>query len=232
MKVGATLKDSDITFEQRKRELDKLNKQDAARYEREARERENASKSPFGKDWAQLNKKNIIHLIKASQENPSAMSVLLFFIEHADRMNALVVSYKAMQELLGVSQATIARSVKYLREKGFIYVYKSGSSNVYVLNNHLVWSNYGNKVQYCKFPANIMLTASEQDEITMHNKLKFDYEKVVPEPQTPNKLNATKAILEACKSEFDDEDLSDILNAACEADKMAERIANQEEEDE
>lgn len=222
MKVGATLKNNDITFKQRKHELDKLNKQDEERY---AREQESASKSPFGKDWAQLNKKNIIHLIKASQENPSAMSVLLFFIEHADRMNALVVSYKAMQELLEVSQATIARSIKYLKDKGFVYVYKSGSSNVYVLNSDLVWSNRGNKVKYCKFPVNIMLTASEQDEITMHNKLKFDYEKIVSEK--PDKLNATKAILQTCKSEFDNEDLSDILNAA-----YKEEQEQEQEEDE
>lgn len=218
MKVGATLKDNDITFEQRKHELDKLNKQDEERY---AREEEIASKSPFGKEWAQLNKKNIIHLIKASQENPSAMSVLLFFIEHADRMNALVVSYKALQEFLEVSQATIARSIKYLRDKGFVYVYKSGSSNVYVLNSDLVWSNSGNKVKYCKFPVTIMLTASEQDGITMHNKLKFNYEKVVSE--TPDKLNATKAILQTCKSEFDNDDLSDILNAAYKAEQDQEQ---------
>lgn len=216
MRVGATLKDNDTTFKQRKHELERLNQQEAERY---AREQENASKSPFGKDWAQLNKKNIIHLIKASQENPAAMSVLLFFIEHADRMNALVVSYKAMQEFLGVSQATIARSIKYLREKGFVYVYKSGSSNVYVLNNELVWSNSGNKVQYCKFPANIMLTASEQDEMS---KLKFNYEKVVSEPKIPDKSNATQAILQA----FNDVD----LNAEEEAERMALLMENLEEE--
>ena len=211
MRVGETLKDSDITFEQRKHELEKLK-------EAQDRERENASKSPFGKDWAQLNKKQIIHLIRASKENPSAMSVLLFFIEHADRMNALVVSYKALQEMLDLSQATIARSIKYLKDKGFVYIYKSGSSNVYVLNNQLVWSNYGNKTAYCKFPANIMLTASEQNEITKNDKLKFNYEKVINESPKPNDLSITKAFGMAC-----DEDLSDMLTAAYEADKIAEQ---------
>ena len=80
MRVGASLKDNDITFEQRKHELERLNKQDKERWEREQKERENASKSPYS-DWAQLNKKNVVHLIKASQENPTALSVLLFFIE-------------------------------------------------------------------------------------------------------------------------------------------------------
>ena len=220
MRVGETLKDNDITFKQRKHEIEKLNKQDQETWDRE---RANASKSPFGKDWAQLNKKQIIHLIKASQENPSAMSVLLFFIEHADRMNALVVSYKALQEILGLSQATIARSIKYLKDKGFVYIYKSGSSNVYVLNNQLVWSNYGNKISYCKFPANIMLTASEQEEIIKNDKLKFDYEKVINESPKPNNSSITKAILQACKDNLSDEDLSDILNAEYEANRIAEQ---------
>ena len=181
MRVGASLKDSDITFEQRKHELERLNKQDKERWEREQKERENASKSPYS-DWAQLNKKNVVHLIKASQENPTALSVLLFFIENMNKMNAIIASYKVIQEVLGLSQPTVARSIKYLKEKGFIAIYKSGSSNVYVINNNLVWTNYGNKIQYCKFPAEVILSASEQSEIEQHTKLKFDYTKVMQEP--------------------------------------------------
>ena len=181
MRVGASLKDSDITFEQRKHELERLNKQDKERWEREQKERENASKSPYS-DWAQLNKKNVVHLIKASQENPTALSVLLFFIENMNKMNAIVASYAVIQEVLGMSKATVTRSIKYLKDKGFIAIYKSGSSNVYVINNNLVWTNYGNKIQYCKFPAEVILSASEQTEIEQHTKLKFDYAKVMQEP--------------------------------------------------
>lgn len=207
MRVGASLKDSDITFEQRKHELERLNKQDKERWEREERERAQASKSPY-KDWAQLNRKNVVHLIKAAQENPTALSVLLFLIENMNKMNAIVASYAVIQEVLGMSKPTVTRSIKYLKEKGFIAIYKSGSSNVYVVNNDLVWTNYGNKVMYSKFPANVILSASEQSEIDQHTKLKFDYSKVMIGNE---KLSVPNSIT----------DLSDELNEALQDEEQA-----------
>ena len=81
-----------------------------------------------------------------------------------DKYNAVVCSYKVFQEALGMGQATVARSIKYLKENGFLYVYKTGTSNVYVANKDLVWNSWGNNVEYCEFPANIVLSASEQEE--------------------------------------------------------------------
>ena len=63
-----------------------------------------------------------------------------------------------------MSKATIQRSVAYLKEHGFLYVYKTGTSNVYVANKELVWNSWGNNVEYCEFPANIVLSASEQEQ--------------------------------------------------------------------
>ena len=206
MKVGATLKNNDITFEQRKRELERLNRQDAEQIAREEKERENASKSPY-KDWAQLNKKNIVHLIKAAQENPTALSVLLFLIENMNKMNAIIASYSVIQNIMGLSKPTVARSIKYLKEKGFIAIYKSGSSNVYVINDRLVWTNYGNKIQYCKFPAEVILSASEQLDIEQHTKLKFDYTKIMQEPLSVGiKLDISDELNKAYNEDLQDED--------------------------
>lgn len=163
----------DISFEQRARQLQALQEQ-------EEKARADRKKSTFD-DWAQLNRKNIVHLIKAAQVNPTALQVLLFIIEHMNKMNALVCSYKVLQEQLGLSQATVARSVKYLKDNGFIAIYKSGSSNVYVINPDLVWTSYGDKVEYCKFPAMVMLSASEQEELDQSTKIKFDLQKVMEE---------------------------------------------------
>ena len=71
-----------------------------------------------------------------------------------------------------MGQATVARSIKYLKEHGFIYVYKTGTSNVYVANKDLVWNSWGSNVEYCEFPANIVLSKSEQEERTnkVHDK--------------------------------------------------------------
>lgn len=172
--VSATknvMDDSHRTFEERALELEKMQQ-----LEDEQRKRERKS---IYQDFAQLNRKNIIHLIKASQVNPKALGVLLFFIEHCNKMNAIVCSYQVLQEQLGLSKPTVTRSIKYLKENGFIHVYKSGTSNVYVINDNLIWTNSGDKAKYCKFPAEVILSASEQDEIAQDRALKFDCEKVI-----------------------------------------------------
>lgn len=167
------LDEHQVSFEERARQLEEIE-----RLEEEQRERK--KKSPYD-DFAQLNRRNVIHLIKAAQVNPTALSVLLFFIEHMNKMNAIICSYKVLQEQLGMSQATVARSIKYLKDTGFIHIYKSGSANVYVVNDNLVWTNSGDKVKYCQFPASVILSASEQDEIDKDRKLKFDYSKIAKE---------------------------------------------------
>lgn len=65
-----------------------------------------------------------------------------------------------------MSKATIQRSIKYLKDNGFVYIYKTGTSNVYVANKDLVWNSWGNNIDYCEFPANIVLSRSEQEERT------------------------------------------------------------------
>ena len=145
-------------------------------------------------DWAQLNRKNVVHLIKAAGENPTALRVLLFFIENMNRMNAIVCSYQVIQECLEISKPTLARCLSYLKDKGFIAIYKTGSSNVYVVNTDLVWTSYENKVKYSKFPAMVFLSAAEQTEIDQHVKLKFDYQKVLNDfDNTKQKATGTES---------------------------------------
>ena len=139
-----------VTFEEREKQI---------RHEEMMMEEKKKSSC---NDFAQLNRKNITHIISACAADKQAVRLLLFIIEHMDKFNALVCSYQVFQEQLGISQPTVARAIKYLKEHGFIAIYRSGMSNVYVLNDDLAWTNHGDKHKYCKFPANIMLSASEQ----------------------------------------------------------------------
>lgn len=146
---------NEISFKQR--DLD-LKAQDAA----EEEERKKVRKSPFSRFY-QVNKDNSEYLRSCLRENPKALELLFFIFDNMDKYNAVICSYKVFQEVLGMSKATIQRSIKYLREHGFIYVYKTGASNVYVANQKLVWNSWGNNIAYCEFPANIILSASEQE---------------------------------------------------------------------
>lgn len=147
---------NEVSFEQRARDL-------KAQEEQEQEELKRQRKSPFSRFY-QVNKDNSEYLRSCLKENPKALEVLFFIFDHMDKYNAVVCSYKVFQEALGMGQATVARSIKYLKDHGFLYVYKTGTSNVYVANKDLVWNSWGNNVEYCEFPANIILSASEQEE--------------------------------------------------------------------
>lgn len=130
--------------------------------EREQEEIRARRQSPFARFY-QVNKDKSEYLRSCLKENPKALEVLFFIFDHMDQYNAVICSYKVLQDALDISQPTVARCVKYLKEHGFIYVYKSGTSNVYVANKTLVWNSWGNNTKYCEFPANVLLTATEQE---------------------------------------------------------------------
>ena len=157
MLVGAEPKKlNEMSFEQRARDLEEQEREEQKKLREER-------KSPFSRFY-QINKDNSDYLRSCLEENAKALKLLLFIFDHMDKYNAVICSYKVFQETLGMGQATVARCVKYLKDHGFLYVYKTGTSNVYVANKNLVWNSWGNNVEYCEFPANIILSASEQEE--------------------------------------------------------------------
>jgi DNA-binding transcriptional ArsR family regulator len=145
-----------MTFDQRKEDM---RMEDKARKEEEER----AKKSPYqsGK-WYQMNGESTKCLMALIDNQPAALKILLFLLQHMDTTNSLVVSYVVLQEFLGLSRATVGRSIKYLKDHNYITVYKSGTSNIYVVNDTIAWKSYGKNIKYSKFNATVILSASEQ----------------------------------------------------------------------
>lgn len=120
--------------------------------------------SPY-KNWAQLNRAHGWKLALLAKEEPYAMSVLMLLIQMMDNYNAVVISFKALEELTDFKRTTLSqRCIKPLKEKGFIHVYKCGGSNVYSVNPDLIWSSWGKNKDYAQFPANVVLASSEQED--------------------------------------------------------------------
>lgn len=128
--------------------------------EAEARERN----SPY-KEWVQMNlDTRITRAIDAmAKENAVALRLFLFLTKHMDAYNAVQCSYTVMTEALDISRPTASRAVKYLRDQGFLYILKSGTSNIYTLNPDVVWKSWGNNVRYCEFPVNVIISPTEQE---------------------------------------------------------------------
>lgn len=148
------LKANNMTFEERERELEK-------QAEDEKRARKKMKDSPFS-NFYQFNREHSKEMIWLATKHPKANGILLFLLDQMDSYNAVMCSYKVFQESLGMGQATVARSIKTLKDAGFIDIYKSGSSNIYAVNKNLAWSSWGKNYKYAKFEATIIIAESEQ----------------------------------------------------------------------
>lgn len=146
----------EMSFGEREQELKELNKLDQKTIEQE-------QKSNYTR-WSQFNLEYTAELIWLASNHAKAHAILLYLIDNADKYNTVMCSYQVFEELLGVSRQTISTAIKVLKDNGFIYVYKSGVSNVYCINPDLFWKSYGKNVIHCKFPANIILSLKEQDK--------------------------------------------------------------------
>ena len=144
------------TFEERAAELEK-------RKQYEEKQARLAKNSPFSR-WSQFNLEHTKELMWLALKHPKAHAILYFLVDQMDNYNAVVCSYKVLQDVLDVGQATIARNIKILKDNGFVTILKSGTSNVYCVNDSVYWKSWGNKRQYSKFPANVLLSLDEQDE--------------------------------------------------------------------
>lgn len=145
-----------MTFDERERNL-----REQEKHEEEARRRE--KNSPFGR-WTQYNNEHTKEMMWLALKHPKAHAILLFLVDQMDNYNAVICSMQVLQEVLGIGRTTASNAIKVLKENGFIAVLKSGTSNVYAINDSVYWKSWSNRKQYSKFPANIVLALSEQEK--------------------------------------------------------------------
>ena len=150
-----------ISFEDRSKELQEL----------ATVEKQEIHKSHFNK-WAQLNLEQTGKLMNLALKHPKAHAILYFLIDQMDEYNAVMCSYQVLQEYLNTSRQTLSKNIKVLKDKGFIAVLKSGTSNVYAVNDSVYWKSWGNNRKYSKFPANVILSLSEQEEAVKLKNIK------------------------------------------------------------
>lgn len=150
------LNPNSLTFEERKKQLEEQDK-------KEQEERERTKKSPY-KHFVQFNKEAYKAEDWLMAKSPIAYRIFKFLINNMDHYNAVICSYKVLQETFDVSQATVARAIKILKDKKYVEVYKSGTSNVYAINKNIAWNSWGTNFKYAKFGANIILSESEQEK--------------------------------------------------------------------
>ena len=89
-----------------------------------------------------------LELSGQEKEDAKAGALFLFFLEHMDRDNALIVSQECMSEILGWSIPTIKRKLQVLKEKNFV---QYGLQVLEILTGHqkkgLVYQNKNKNLQ-------------------------------------------------------------------------------------
>ena len=121
-------------------------------------------KESKNKDFVQVYRRHIDDIARLAKENGRAYDLFMLLIKHMDGTNALCVSTAVLAEIMGVSARTIMRSSKFLKEKGWICILKSGTTNVYIVNPEICWTSYSNQKSYCKFETNVILSSTENAE--------------------------------------------------------------------
>jgi DNA-binding transcriptional ArsR family regulator len=159
---GNPLDPNNRSFEERARELKAIDKIDES-------VAKHAKSSPFSR-WTQYNLEHTQKMMWLQLKHPKAAAILSFLVDQMDEYNAVMCSYKVLEEILGVSKDRIRINIKILKENGYIAVLKSGSSNVYAINDTIFWKSWGNNRQHSKFPANVILSLSEQEELIEKQK--------------------------------------------------------------
>lgn len=117
-------------------------------------------------------------IARLGKDNSNALEVFMFICKHMDNNNALCVSMKALEEILGYSRSTLSRAVKYLKEKGWLCILKSGTSNIYIINPEIAWTSYDNQKAYCKFQTNVIVSPSENAEYLKNASASFKYKHI------------------------------------------------------
>lgn len=123
-------------------------------------------------NFVQVSRGYIAQMRKLARKSPIANDILFYLVEHMGRTtNAVVCSYRTLQEATGVSRTSVANAVKLLKNENWIDAVKIGNATAYCVNERVFWQAGRNHRQYAIFSATVIASASEQDS-DYHEKAK------------------------------------------------------------
>lgn len=116
-------------------------------------------------DFVQLYKKELKQLRGLVKLNPTAAQILLVFVEKMNKQNAVIMSYKTLEQITKKKRNTLSKAIKDLREAKFINIIKVGNANAYVVNSNVFWSTDNQiKEKFAIFTATVVACGADQDE--------------------------------------------------------------------
>jgi len=105
-------------------------------------------------------------IIEMTGENPTAVKIFVWLLQHMDKRNALVISQEALAEAMSLHRTTIFRCTNYLKEKKAVEIVKSGSTSIYAVNAQIAWKSDAKGKEFAMFDAAVYIAKIEQIEDT------------------------------------------------------------------
>jgi len=136
-------------------------------------------------NFIQLYRDNMPELRWLMNTHAFASNLLFFILEHMDNKNALACSYSVFEDYFGKSRTTIYRAIKTLEENGFLDVLKMGTSNVYLVNEDLAWTDKNSNKKFSKYEGKILVSRKENKDYEYRSQ--FDRFKALREKENIKK---------------------------------------------
>jgi hypothetical protein len=115
-------------------------------------------------DFVQVSRSDLRAIADLGAKSSLALDLLMVLAQSMDKQNAVMVSFKAMEQILKKSRPTLDRAVRLLKQDNWIQVVKVGTANAYVLNTSVFWTDKGDKRHLASFNARVVTTFDEQDK--------------------------------------------------------------------
>ena len=115
-------------------------------------------------DFVQLQKGYMKQWRTLIKKQPLSAEIMFYFMEVMGKTtNAVICSYKTLQEVTGYSRPSVARAIKFLKENNWIDSIKVGSATAYAVNERVAWQASRNERKYAIFSAMVVASESEQE---------------------------------------------------------------------
>lgn len=123
---------------------------------------ENERRRETNRDFVQFYRKHITDIAALGRADPLALAIWLWIVERMGSDNALVCSMTPIVEHFKKSRQTVSKKISFLKKSRYLDIFKSGTTNIYVINAELAWTTNAERRTHAEFRASVVLSASEQ----------------------------------------------------------------------
>jgi hypothetical protein len=120
--------------------------------------------------FAMIEKSALYNLDQLMGEDMQAARIVISLIRLMEPGSGgvVVASNKALQELLGVSESTVARSLRTLIKGQWVQRIRIGGAYALAVNKEVAWVGPRGQIDHAIFQATVIAARSEQDEAALN----------------------------------------------------------------